>query len=44
MKISICVVYPFHMNKLYCEAIVEERIILYFSVLASRDGYSLGIQ
>lgn len=44
MKTSICVVYHFHMNKLYCEATVEERIILYFSVPASRDGNSLGIQ
>lgn len=44
MKISICGVYHFHMNKLYCEATVEERIILYFSVPASRDCSSLGIQ
>lgn len=42
-KKSICSVYHFHMSKLYCEATVEERMILLFSAPASRDGNSLGI-
>lgn len=43
MKKSICGVYHFHMNKLYCEATVEEKNDFIYSVPASRDGKSLGI-
>lgn len=42
MKKSICGVYHFHMNKLYCGATGEEKS-LFFSVITSMDGNSLGI-